>query len=187
MDLPKNLYWDSCVFIAHLADDKEAYADYLEDIGQFLREAQKGDLTIHCSTITIAEITKANLRSSLNYEDFQKLWGAGIVPVTPDVNMMKTASELRSLVYTKTGGERKLSTPDAIHLASALGLQETYGVKIDAFHTFDMGKSRDHDGKGVPMIGFEDWCEKCKDDPLAKKVVDLTRCKPEHPNKGLDV
>ncbi|WP_205756132.1 hypothetical protein, partial [Labrenzia sp. 011] len=115
------------------------------------------------------------------------LWGSGVVPITPDVNVMRTASELRSLQYTKTGGVRKLSTPDAIHLASALELEETYGVQNDAFHTFDRGKSKDADGKGIPLLGFEDWCEQCSNDPLANKAIALKRCKPSHPNKGLDI
>lgn len=100
---------------------------------------------------------------------------------------MRTASELRSLVYKKSNGERKLSTPDAIHLASALTLDEVYGVGIEAFHTFDNGKSRDHDGKGVPMLTFETWCTECANDPLAQKVINLNRSKPNHPNKQLDV
>ena len=180
----KNVYWDTCVFIAHLAGDN-AYLDYLSDIDQFLREASDSnvDVTIHCSTLTIAEITKSNLHAGLDYEDFTQLWGGGIVPLSPDPNVMRIASELRSMVYKKTGGQRKLSTPDAIHLASTIFLQDTYKLKIDAFHTFDSGKSRDHNGKGVPMLGFENWCSECADNPLAKKVIALNRCKPEHPNK----
>jgi len=187
LDLPQNVYWDTCVFIAHLSGDAVAYGDYLADIDQFLREAENGKLSIHCSTITIAEITRANLGTGLEYSDFEKMWGNGVVPISPDVNTMRVASELRSLVYTKTGGKRKLSTPDAIHLASALELQETYGVPLDMFHTFDRGNSRDHDGKGVPIIGFETWCEACLDDPLAKKIIALNRSEPAHPNKELAV
>jgi hypothetical protein len=67
---------------------------------------------------------------------------------------------LRSLTYTKTGGVRKLHTPDAIHLASAPALVESYGIgELEAFHTFDGGKSRGIDGPGTPLLGFETWYE----------------------------
>ena len=117
-----------------------------------------------------------------------QLWGGGIVPTTPDPNTMRTASELRSLIYSKTNGTRKLHTPDAIHLATAITLMDTYGVHLDKFHTFDTGKKRDPDeGKGVPLLGYDLWCEKCADDPLARKIIDLEREQPQHPAKGLDL
>ena len=100
---------------------------------------------------------------------------------------MRLASELRSVIYTKTGGERRLHTPDAIHLASALALTETYGVELEAFHTFDSGKRRDPEGKGVPLLGFETWCEQCKTDPVARRVIEMSRTKPVHPEKAMNL
>src|SRR5690554_6467331 len=113
--MPTNLkqyYWDTCVFIAHLADERDAYDDIIDDISQFLEEASRGECIIHCSTITIAEITRANCKGRHDYNNFMALWGGGIVPLSPDPNAMKVASELRSLVFAKTGGTRKLGTPD---------------------------------------------------------------------------
>lgn len=180
-------YWDTCVFIAYLMDDRDGFGSIIDDIGQFLEEAQRGECVIHCSTITMAEVTRHNCHGDHDFEAFLDQWGAGIVPLTPDPNTMRTASELRSAIYTKTGGERKLHTPDAIHLASALTLIEAYGVPLDEFHTFDRGRKRDPDGKGVPLLGYETWCEQCADDPLVKRIIDLKRCIPQHPAKGLDL
>src|SRR5690606_40319066 len=122
-----------------------------------------------------------------DFDEFRKLWGGGIVPFSPDPNTMHVASELRSLIYTKTRGERRLHTVDAIHLASALTLIDVYGVEIDAFHTFDRGGKRDPaDGKkGVPLIGYPEWCEQCRDDPLARRVIEMVRTEPVHPEKKL--
>ncbi len=180
-----NYYWDTCVFIAHLNDDKAAYGDLVDDINQFLNEAAIGECVIHCSTITIAEITRSHLKKADKFESFMKAFHGTVVPLSPDPNLMALASELRSLTYTKSNGTRKLQTPDAIHLASALTLIDVYGVPLTAFHTFDNGKSKGPDGPGTPLLSFETWCEKCKDDPLAKKVIELNRCKPEHPNKKM--
>ena len=179
-------YWDTCVFIAHLAADQGAYGDHLSDINQFLDEASRGDCVIHCSTITIAEITRHNAGSQVNYADFEALWGGGIVPLSPDPNTMRTASELRSITYTKTGGERKMDTADAIHLASAMTLSETYGVQLAGFHTFDRGKKRGLDGgKGVPLIDIASWLPDAQNDPLAQRLIDLAPSLPEHPSKKL--
>lgn len=185
-DVVRQYYWDTCVFVAHLADEREAYGSVIDDIGQFLEESGK-DCMIHCSTITMAEITRAHTKGDKDFDEFMKLWGGGIVPYSPAPNTMRLASELRGLVYTKTKGERKLHTPDAIHLASALTLIDDYGVQLEAFHTFDKGGKRDPEGKGVPLIGFEEWCEQCGDDPLARRVIDLNRTQPLHPNRRLDL
>jgi len=117
--------------------------------------------------------------------DFLQSYRSAVVGIAPDNNIMAIASELRSLVYTKTGGERKLLTPDAIHLASAIALTDIYGVPLDAFHTFDNGKNKGPEGPGTPLLSFETWCEQCEDDPLAKKVIDMVRCHPEHPNRKM--
>lgn len=183
----KQFYWDTCVFIAHLADERDAYGGLIDDIRQFLDEAARGECLIHCSTITIAEITRANCKGGQDFDEFVQLFGGGIVPLSPDPNTMRLASELRSLIYTKTGGQRRLHTADAIHLASALTLMEAYGVSLDAFHTFDAGKRRDPEGKGVPLLGFDLWCEQCKDDPLAQRIINMTRAHPLHPAKEMDL
>lgn len=176
-------YWDTCVFIAQLNDDRVGYGDTVDDISQFLDEAKQGKCTIHCSTITIAEITKDKVikdPAKWRFSDFLRDFKDAVIPLQADVNIMSLAAEMRSLPFSKSGTPRTLGTPDAIHLASAIVLMDTFGVQIEAFHTFDKG------GKGgVPLIGFETWCERCADDPLAKKVIDLKRVPPEHPSKRI--
>ena len=182
-------YWDTCVFIAHFNADRATYGGLIDDIGQFLRESRNGQCVIHCSTITIAEITrdKTVTPDHANFSEFLRDFSSAVVPVSPDPNIMAIASELRSLAYIKTGGTRKLHVPDAIHLASAIALTDTYGVTLSGFHTFDNGKTRGAEGPGTPLLTFETWCEQCADDPLAEKVIDMPRSKPEHPNKQLVV
>ena len=98
---------------------------------------------------------------------------------------MNLASHLRGMTYTKTNGERSLLTPDAIHIASAIALADTYQVPLNVFHTFDAGKQKGPSGRGVPILGYEDWCEKCKDDPIVQKVIAMKRERPEHPSPRL--
>jgi hypothetical protein len=67
-------------------------------------------------------------------------------------------------------------------------VRDVQGVKIDFFHTFDDGKRRDPvDGKMVPLISYENWCEGFTPQQLAvaKPVLDLNRRKPIHPSPTL--
>lgn len=186
-DQPAHYYWDSCVFIAFLNDERSAYGRHLEDIEQFLDESRAGKCTIYCSTITLAEVTRkflVNSRAS-SFNDFLREFRSAIVPIDPDPNTMIVAGHLRGMVYTKSGGERRLMTPDAIHIATALTLTDTYKVPLDVLHTFDAGKAKGPEGNGVPMIGFETWCEQCKDDDVVQRVIALKRDHPRHPSPRL--
>ena len=176
-------YWDSCVFIAYLNEDRVAYGSTIDHLKQLVDEARSGACRLHYSPITIAEINKQKLKTA-KYGDFSSFlrdFKGAVVPVTPDPNVMAVAAELRSLEYTKTGGTRKLATPDAIHLASALALVDTYRITLDAFHTFDDGKN----SNDLPLLSYDQWCEKCASDPLAQRVIKMSRCKPLHPTPKL--
>lgn len=136
-DTVPQYYWDSCVFIAHLNDDRAAYGPLIDDVNQFIDEAKDGKCRIHYSTITIAEINRQKLKKS-PYGDFSAFlrdFKGALVPVAPDPNVMAVAAELRSLEYEKTGGKRRLQTPDAIHLASALALVETSATSKHSIHS----------------------------------------------------
>ncbi|WP_156467619.1 MULTISPECIES: PIN domain-containing protein [unclassified Methylobacterium] len=178
-----SMYWDTCVFTAYLNNEVDAYGNYISHIGQYLDEAVDGKCKIYCSSITLAEITRGNLNTSKyqKFEDFLDEYSAAVVQVTPDPVIMSLAGDLRSLQYEKTGGKRKLLTPDAIHIASALVIQDVYKVPIKALHTFDAGNSKGPEGRSLPILLAETWCDAIADDPIAQRLINLPRCKPEHP------
>lgn len=186
---PPNLYWDSCVFIAYLNDERDSYGSSIDHIGQYLDEARQGRCKIFCSTITIAEITSNYLNKTnfATFSDFLEDYTSAIVQIGADPNVMVLASQLRSLEYRKGNGKRRLMTPDAIHLATAIILQDTYKVSLTAFHTFDSGKAKGPDGKGVPILGYETWCEAIQGNSVAQKAISLTRTRPEHPAPRMPV
>ena len=184
-------YWDSCIFIAHFNNERSTHNHLIDHIKQFLDESQAGKCHIYSSSITIAEITERTLRTVAvgTFRDFLKDFQSSIILIDPDPNTMTIASHLRSQVYVQPGAKsRHLGTPDAIHLATAINLKEIYDVELDGFHTFDAGKSRGVDGgKGMPLIGFQNWTENCQSDRWVKKVVALNRSRPEHPTPLLNV
>ncbi|MBX4858775.1 PIN domain-containing protein [Rhizobium bangladeshense] len=180
-------YWDSCVFIAHFNEERDQHKHVIDHIDQYLKEAQAGKCQIFTSALTIAEITSPTLKAASvgSFSDFLKDFQSSIFLMEADPNTMAIASHLRSQRYSKQDGakpRRQLSPPDAIHLATAINLKPMYSVELEAFHTFDAGKSRGLDGgKGLPMLGFEEWVVECSEDKWVKRVCDLRRSKPEHP------
>jgi predicted nucleic acid-binding protein len=185
-----HLFWDSCVFTAFLRDERAAYD--VDSIAQYLIESRDGTHRIYTSSLVFAEvlpssITKPEIGSFLDFvDDFRG--AVVIVDASPDV--MQLAGWLRDLPYRKGSSRgRRLATPDAIMLASAVYLVDTLGVKIDHFHTFDEGNRRGPDGRSVPMLSYEDWCEGFTGDQMAiaRPVIDLDRRRPIHPSPRLSL
>ena len=96
---------------------------------------------------------------------------------------MHRVALLKDLPYKKTNSKgRRISTTDAIMLASCLEVSDVWGIRIDAFHTFDDGKRRGPEGKMVPLISYHDWCQSLTAEQLevATPVMQLTRIFHEH-------
>jgi hypothetical protein len=75
-------------------------------------------------------------------------------------------------------------------LATCLHLQEAYGVSIEALHTFDDGKKRHPiDGKTIPLLSYQEWCEGMEGEhlALANRVISIRRAKPIHPSPRLPI
>jgi hypothetical protein len=176
-------YWDTCIFVAFLNRMQDAYGVYIEHIGQFLEEARKGECRIYTSGITIAEMPRKRLLAS-RYGDFNEFladYAGAVTTIGADPNVMALAADIKNLTYTKTGGTREVGTADAVHLASALALMDDYGVPLTIFHTFDNGKGKGPEGRAVPLLSYQEWCEGCLTDPVAQRIMTLTRKRPDHP------
>ena len=182
-----NLFWDSCIFYAYL--DSQTPHD-ISGIEQYLYEARDGKHRIYASSLVLAEvvpsaITKSGIGSFQSFVD--DLQGA-VTIVAPSPDVMHRAALLKDLPYKKSSSKgRRLSTPDAIILASCVEIRDSWGLNIDAFHTFDDGKKRGPDGKMVPLLSYHEWCEGFtpKQLKIAEPVLQLSRCKPEHPKPYL--
>jgi predicted nucleic acid-binding protein len=183
-----NLFWDSCVFTAFLREERAAYD--IDSIEQYLTEARDGRHRIYTSSLVFAEvlpslIIKPELGS---FADFVDDFRGAIVVVDASAELMQLAGLLRDLPYKKAPSPgRRLATPDAIMLASAVHLKQAFGVNVDHFHTYDDGKRRGPDGKSVPLLSYHDWCEGFTPDQMrvARPVIDLDRRCPIHPHPRL--
>lgn len=183
MTAPENYFWDSCVFSAYLRDEKEAYD--IPSIEAYLASAKDGKIRIYCSSISSGEVLPSHIKGGGTFDDFIADYEGVVIPHDADPNVMRMCGRFRDLPYKK--GEsmnRRLATPDAIILATAVHLRDAYGVNFVAFHTFDGGGKKDLDGnRSIPILGYETWCEGFVPEQMAiaNQIIGLNRCKPIHP------
>jgi hypothetical protein len=177
------------VFYAFLRDERAAYD--VDSIAQYLREAREGKCRIYTSTMVLAEVLPSHISKQGvgSFQDFLNDLQGAVVLTSPSPDIMYMAARLRDLPYKKGNSPgRRLSTPDAIMLATCVDVRDVQGVPIDFFHTYDDGKKRDPvNGKMVPLISYEDWCEDFSPEQIAvaDPVLRLNRRKPIHPAPSL--
>lgn len=179
----QHYFWDSCVFIAYLNNDEAAYD--IASLRTFMYELnQKDGCLIYTSAIVLAEVTPKRLIKSDygTFEDFLRDYKSCIQIIDAGPNENQTAGLLKDIPYKKNNEtKRVLTTGDAIMLATALELEDTYGIAIDAFHTYDNGRGKGNpEGKGVPLLSYHEWLDDVHDNELAARIVKMNRCAPIH-------
>ena len=114
--------WDSCVFLALLQKEnhKSGELHYLE---QQARKFDMGALGIITSSITITEVFEARL-SDENKEKFRSMYTrSNFEFIDANVGICQIASEVRGYYKSHPIDGLYPSTPDAIHVASAIAAQ----------------------------------------------------------------
>lgn len=127
----KIVYWDSCIFLAHLKKETHHKPGELQAIQDEALHFDVGLVTIITSSISLLEILPATL------DDAQKKLFADIRNrsnfqfVEANHAICECASEIRD--YYKVNpisGVRLPSSPDCIHIASVIAAQTISGQKI---------------------------------------------------------
>ncbi len=161
----------------------------MDHISAYVADAEAGRVKIHMASITLAELrpSMVNLPGETPVNIINRLCSFAImVDTSPDI--MSLAGVLKDNTYICSTDapkakprSRPLSTGDAIQLATAIDLRETWGVQGLVMHTFDEGKRKStEDGRTVPMIGFHNWCKGLEDNEAVSLVRELKRIKPVH-------
>ena len=125
-DKPK-IYWDACIFIAWLKDEKRD-AGEMEDLAGVVAQISNKEAVMHTSVMTQTEVLSGTLSEPAQkiFESIFKRQNIYMVDVTQKIGQL--AHDIRNH-YRNKG--IKLKTPDATHLATAI----IHGA--DEFHTFD--------------------------------------------------
>jgi predicted nucleic acid-binding protein len=119
-------YWDTCLFLAWLKDEPRKSGE-MDGVREIIERAKRRDCRIMTSVITSVEVLQATIPAGIDTL-FVGLMRR-ITRVAVDVKVAQLAHDIRNH-YQKAGG-RKLETPDALHLATAIL------YRSDEFHTFD--------------------------------------------------
>ena len=123
-------YWDACVYLAWL---KKETSKHLSSIEAIAEENKKRNNIIVTSVITKLEVLDASLTADQE-RSFGECFSFGTHELYElDAGVALKAREYRSFYFKNPVGGKKLSVPDAIHLATAFICQS------DEFHTFDDG------------------------------------------------
>jgi predicted nucleic acid-binding protein len=134
----KKFYWCSCAFILWL-NGRGALED-IEGLAEAARNVEKGDADLFTSAITRTEVLRGKM-TDVQREKFSKLFQRrNVVQIDVTTRVLDMAGKIREW-------NGKISTPDAIHLATAI-LYEA-----DEFHTTDGGGKRKRPGDLIPLSG----------------------------------
>lgn len=128
--------WDSCLILAWLNDEDRPPGE-MEGVREYLRLVERGEIRLIVSALLFTEVRRAKV-SSDNMEALQRVMrrrNVSVVAANRRIAML--AGELRSFYEERSDeyNHKTLSTPDSIHLATAI----IYEAK--AFHTFDRKNS----------------------------------------------
>lgn len=120
------VYWDACIFIAWLTDEKRAAGEMAGVYGtaQDVFDHKVKLITSSLTLVEIPDLPRAAMKKFVRLFDRRN-----ISMIAADNRVMRRAQELRAFYRKKKIG--RLCTADAIHLATALT------KNADAFHTFD--------------------------------------------------
>lgn len=144
------LYWDSCVFLAWIQEEGPPFRK-VEDMDGLQRVARlvgKGEMKLCTSVLTHVEILACKMDDTAKKRYENVFLRPEVIEIGVDSPIALLASELRDFYIAAKDRlpieQRKnaltLSTPDAIHLATAIH----YGA--EEFHTFDGDDKSNPDG-----------------------------------------
>jgi len=159
-------YWDTCLFLAWLNDEQRKTGE-MDGVREVIERHKRREVRIMTSVLTSIEVLSAKVPVGMDtlFSGLMKR----VNRISVDTKCAGLAHDLRNY-YTLKAQEhsgKTISTPDAIHLATAVL------YRADEFHTFD----HDGDGKTLGLL------------PLSGNVGGhaLKICKPEAKSPQLDL
>ena len=160
-------YWDTCLFLAWIKDEQRPSGE-MDGVREVIARAKRREVKIITSVLTMVEVLQSRLPVGMDrlFTDMIKR----VNKLGMDSKVAALAHDIRDyhIVNAHAFGGKTLSTPDAIHLATAILYRAT------EFHTFDDGKSS---SKTIGLLQLSGNVGGHK----------LTICKPVARNPSLDL
>lgn len=129
----KVIYWDSCIFIAWIMDEQRPNGE-MSGIYECVQEVEARRTRLITSVMTRTEVFEANLPPDVKERYARLLNRRNVLVLDQDLRVSVIARGIREYYQDAEDRLPGLSTPDAVHLATAIH------YKADAFYTFDDGK-----------------------------------------------
>jgi hypothetical protein len=142
-------YWDSCIFLALLKRETNHELGELDYILDQAARFDRNELVLVTSTIAVTEILDAGFNHEQKSAIEAMFLRTNFVFVEANLAACRLASEIRSYyvtnpVITPSPKHLGVTTPDAIHLASAIIAGNKKGaVKLLTFDCADKPKRRE--------------------------------------------
>ncbi len=127
MDKPRRIYWDSCIFISHITDEKRNNPAEISGINDVVKDVDSNKIILITSVVSRVEVLRDLGKERDKFINVLKSPNIQEIEVSKSIAQM--AGDIRH--QFQEASICKLNTPDAIYLATAL-----YS-KVDEFHTFD--------------------------------------------------
>ena len=136
--MPTKYYWDACVILEFLNQSP----DRAPDVNGLLDAADKGEIQIFTSTLSIAEVAfaaedrSAGVLSKETEDKIDKLWAMGspIQLVEFHRGIAEQARDISRLAMARSIGG--LKSVDKMHLATAVR------IEADEVHTYEVEPNR---------------------------------------------
>jgi len=153
------IYWDSCVFIAWIKDEKRP-AGEMDGVYECVERVQAGTIRLITSVLTRTEVFETNLPNPVRTQYAALLNRRNVCLLDQDLRVSDLARGIREYYQAENAkdGKGTIASPDAVHLATAIH------YKADALYTFDQGK---RGGRGLLSL----------DGNVAGHVIKI--CRPE--------
>lgn len=114
------LLWDSCIFYTVLKGEDRRSGE-LDILHEQITKFNEGNLVIIASTLLLVEVRQSKLNSEKMEKFRQMLDRSNLVLADVSPSIAERAATLRNELCNDQG--KHLSTPDAIHVATAIELE----------------------------------------------------------------
>ena len=129
--LVRSEYWDTCLFIAYLQNKPEE-GGLVDVISTLLRRAEIGNTLIVVSTLVLAEIRPLRAYDPRHSDVLWDLFHTN----RPYLKFVALSPRIAELAGT-IGSEHRITSPDAVHVATA------WSERVDVMLTIDGGPNNE--------------------------------------------
>lgn len=142
-------YWDTAPLIAWIADEKRKDPSEMSGLAEVVEMVENGRAILMTSVLWRAEVLDLELTQLQRRKVADVFDGRSIIELEIGSRIMDLAGEIRTYHRrsTKKDALKNLSTPDAIHLASAIYYEAS------EFHTFDGKRAGKNPGGLLTLNG----------------------------------